>query len=288
VTDILRAEGVNVQGFGTIPKAVMKSREISLGAKALYAYIRSYCGGGESAWPGRDLIMADLGINSKTTYYKYLNELKEEDLIRVEQKVDEGGKFSKNVFTVVEVPNPDKKAPCPKKCDTDTVSQKNRVPKNGTPKKWDTNINSNININSKENNNNNKDTSINKVTNNIENKKSNDVVESRQEKNCMGKIDESSIRLKELIIKDGEEVGIPIDDYIAGQMIKVGRGDEKRIRQAVKAAAQWAEGKEVRNWYGVLIRAVADGRKPSPENETASKKIGRKDKYRELYMNWGG
>lgn len=71
--DRLKVEGLNFQGFGIIPKAVMKSREISLGAKALYAYIRSYCGGGEVAWPGRDLIMADLGVSSKTTYYKYLN-----------------------------------------------------------------------------------------------------------------------------------------------------------------------------------------------------------------------
>ena len=163
--------------------------------------------------------------------------------------------------------------------------KKHRVLKNGTPKKWDTNINRNININKRENNNNNKDTSINKVTKNIENKKSNDVVESQSEKNYMGKVDDSSIGLKELIIKDGEKMGIPIDDYIAGKMIKVGRGDEKRIRQAVKAAAQWAEGKEVRNWYGVLIRAVADERKPSP---TVKKKTRENDKYRELYMNWGG
>ena len=126
--DKLRIEGVNSQGFGIIPKLVMRDREITCGAKALYAYICSYAGNGETAWPGRELICKDLNI-SKNTYNSYLNELKTRDYIRTQQERSKGGIFMHNIFILVSSPQPSTKIwstePSTKKRETEKRETKN-------------------------------------------------------------------------------------------------------------------------------------------------------------------
>ena len=61
--DLLRIEGVNAKGYGCIPKAVMKDRRLTLYAKAIYAYFRSYAGSGNRAFPSRATILYGLQIN---------------------------------------------------------------------------------------------------------------------------------------------------------------------------------------------------------------------------------
>lgn len=77
------------------------------------------------------------------------------------------------------------------------------------------------------------------------------------------------LRLK--ILDEGKRLKIPVNDYIAEQLIKAGHGDVDRVLDAMKAAAQWARGKEhkgerINNWCGVLVKAVVDGRKPAVED----------------------
>ena len=45
-TDILRVEGINCKGYGIIPKAVMLDQRLTIQAKAIYAYFRSFAGAG--------------------------------------------------------------------------------------------------------------------------------------------------------------------------------------------------------------------------------------------------
>lgn len=122
-------------------------------------------------------------------------------------------------------------------------------------------------------------------------KKDDVVVEPRSNLKCQNEeqeADTNRIELKMFIIKEGQKMGIPIDDYVADQIIEAGNANKTKIMQAIKAALQWAEGKEVRNWCGVLVRAVVDGRKPAPEGNRKREQSRTKDKYKDLYMNWGG
>ena len=105
IVDILRVEGINSQGYGQSPKLVMRDKRLDLEAKAIYCYIASFTGGGNTAFPSRDIMLADLKI-SKDRYYKYFNQLKDADYIRVERKKSEKGAFEHNIYTLVMMPNP--------------------------------------------------------------------------------------------------------------------------------------------------------------------------------------
>lgn len=146
-------------GFGIIPKRVMKDPNLSLQAKGIYAYLCSYAGNKDTAFPSVKLITHELNM-SKDTFYKYLNELKETGYIEVFKERDEG-KFSKNIYKLL---------PCPKSSDTvlsDTVSSDTTL---SDTKTSDTNINS-TNINSINNNNSNKNNYNKDSSNSEEDKK---------------------------------------------------------------------------------------------------------------------
>ena len=98
-SDIIQTEGVNSKGFGTIPKLVMQDRRLSAPAKAIYAYFCSYAGAGQTAFPGRDRILQDLGL-SKDTYYKHFNQIRDCGYIKAEQ-VHRDGRLSHNVYTLM-------------------------------------------------------------------------------------------------------------------------------------------------------------------------------------------
>lgn len=134
-------------GFGIIPKRVMKDPDLNLQAKGIYAYLCSYAGNKETAFPGVSLITHELGI-SRNTFYKYLKELKKVGYVEVYKERSENGTFEKNIYKLL---------PCPKKpymVKPDTVNPDMEKPYTANE---DTNINS-ININSINNNSINKDT----------------------------------------------------------------------------------------------------------------------------------
>ena len=62
---------IDSKGYGKIYKAVMRDRELPILAKAIYAYFCAYAGCAGQAYPKRDKIIRDLGVN-KDTYTKHL------------------------------------------------------------------------------------------------------------------------------------------------------------------------------------------------------------------------
>lgn len=116
--NILKGIPINSQGYGNVPKLVMRDRNMSIGAKAVYAYFNSYAGGGDTCFPSISLICADLCI-SKGTLSKYLGELKNNGYITIEQ-IKENGRFSHNVYTIVNV-IVNVKLPCTKISDTENI-----------------------------------------------------------------------------------------------------------------------------------------------------------------------
>lgn len=101
--DILKVEGVNFKGFGIIPKLIMFDRNLSLEAKAIYAYFASYAGNGTSSFPGRDYILKQLKV-SKKGYYGHYNQLLKEGYIKVQKHKSNNGVFAKNTYILVSNP----------------------------------------------------------------------------------------------------------------------------------------------------------------------------------------
>jgi len=137
--DIIQVQGINSQGYGTIPKLVMQDKRLTIQAKAIYGYFCTYAGAGKTAFPGRKKIMSDLKI-SKDSYYKHFKLLKDCGYIEAYQEKDENGVFCRNIYTLVE------SIPCPKYQDA-APCPKLPCPAEPCPVEQDTNNNS-IKINS--------------------------------------------------------------------------------------------------------------------------------------------
>lgn len=97
--DELKMEGILSMGYGIIPKLVMRDKEISVEAKAIYAYISSYAGNGSTAYPGIELICNDLDI-SENRFHKHKKQLIEKGYIEVTKERSKTGNFGKNVYTI--------------------------------------------------------------------------------------------------------------------------------------------------------------------------------------------
>lgn len=102
--DLLLTDGINVMGYGILPKFVMLDTELTIQAKAIYAYFCSYAGSGVSVFPSRNKILADLGVG-KNCYYKHFNLLTEQGYITIKQKkAQDSTKFSQNIYTLISKP----------------------------------------------------------------------------------------------------------------------------------------------------------------------------------------
>lgn len=125
--DRLIGTKINKDGYGIIPKSVMQDRNLSISAKAVYAYFCSFAGQGDCCFPTRKKICVDLDI-SNDSLSKYLNQLVSEGYLTVEQG-KENGRFSHNVYTL-----PDARLPCPKISDTEDSGAENSDTKNNNTK----------------------------------------------------------------------------------------------------------------------------------------------------------
>ena len=96
--DELKLEGIFSKGYGTIPKLVMKDKKLTVEAKAIYAYICSYAGGGDTAFPSVDLICSDLGM-SENRFFKHRKLLVESGYLTIKRTRKEVG-WSNNIYTI--------------------------------------------------------------------------------------------------------------------------------------------------------------------------------------------
>lgn len=94
--------------FGLVPSIVLRDSAISFGAKAVYAYLATYVNaeqvreGKLCAWPSRKRMQKELNM-SANTLSKYLKELKENKLIKIEQsRQTKDGKhfYGNNIYTL--------------------------------------------------------------------------------------------------------------------------------------------------------------------------------------------
>lgn len=133
------------QGYGLIAQKVMRDTNLSVKSKAIYAYLSSFAGSGleRAAFPGVSLMMKELGIASRGTFYKYRNELIESGYVSVEQQKNEKGRYAKCIYYIESIQKQESQVidPC----------TKNQTTVKKTTKKSTTNNISFKSINSKNN-----------------------------------------------------------------------------------------------------------------------------------------
>jgi len=92
----LKLDGIMEQGYGIIPKKVMRDKNISVEAKSIYSYLCSYSGNGSTVFPSVSLICSDLGIG-KNRFYKHRKELTDYGYVEITNRKD-GTKYISNIY----------------------------------------------------------------------------------------------------------------------------------------------------------------------------------------------
>lgn len=84
--NMLRVEGINAKGYGTIPKIVMQDKRLTRDAKCIYAYLCASEGAGDTGILNIKKICEDLNFASEEIF-------KEHFKLLVECEYVEGGIF---------------------------------------------------------------------------------------------------------------------------------------------------------------------------------------------------
>ena len=99
----LNVKGVMSEGYGIIPKKVMKDKGLSIEAKAIYAFISSYAGAGITSFPSVNLITDMLGI-SRQRFNKHRKLLEDKGYITIKRNRSPEGSWGNNVYTLETLP----------------------------------------------------------------------------------------------------------------------------------------------------------------------------------------
>ena len=130
----LNAKGVMSEGYGIIPKKVMKDKDLSVEAKAIYAFIASYAGAGNTSFPSVSLITDMLGI-SRQRFNKHRKLLEDKGYITIKKERTSEGSWGNNVYTLETVPwlqNPTMDNPTMDNPTMDNVTTNNNTINNNT------------------------------------------------------------------------------------------------------------------------------------------------------------
>lgn len=92
----------SITGYGLVFKRVMKDRNISIEAKALYSYLSAYAGTDESSFPSVGLIKHELGIG-KHRFLRAKNELINNGYLTVDRKQTKNI-YGSNLYTLFHSP----------------------------------------------------------------------------------------------------------------------------------------------------------------------------------------
>ena len=104
MSEILRTNEILSKGYGVSPKLVMIDENLSIEAKAIYAYLSSFCGSGNIAFPQISTIVNHLKVSNER-FYKHFKLLIKYGYISVSQERTQG-KFANNVYTLNTVVTP--------------------------------------------------------------------------------------------------------------------------------------------------------------------------------------
>lgn len=88
-------------GYGTVTKSAMQDRHLTIEAKAILAYLSSFAGGKDEAWPSVKKMCYDLNV-SDARLRKHITLLIEEEYIDKYRCRDSKSKeWSNNVYSIL-------------------------------------------------------------------------------------------------------------------------------------------------------------------------------------------
>ncbi len=161
--DRLDSEGILCDGYGIVPKLVMRDKNLTPEAKAIYSYMCSFAGAGKTAFPSVELMCAELCM-TRERFYKHRKLLVAYGYITIFQE-KEKGKMKRNIYTLAHFPKkveellqqiqniePQSENPTAEKPTTDKPQSENPTADIPTAENPTGNINS-LNINNLNNNN---------------------------------------------------------------------------------------------------------------------------------------
>lgn len=82
---LIGADGFTQNGFTRVPNSILRSKDLSPGAKLAYAGLLSYAWTDDSCFPGQDRLATDLGV-SRQTANLYIKELQRKKRINVKRR----------------------------------------------------------------------------------------------------------------------------------------------------------------------------------------------------------
>ena len=88
--NLLHLDALLSHGYGLSPQLVMRSKGLSIEAKALYGYLSSFAGAGDTAFPSTSRILEELDI-SNNRFYKIRKELVSWGFISIETTATSAG-----------------------------------------------------------------------------------------------------------------------------------------------------------------------------------------------------
>lgn len=86
---------VAAAGFTQVPNHILRSKDLSVGAKLTYAALLSYAWQNESCFPGQDTLAEDMG-SGRRSVVRYIDELEKIGLISIKRQ----GLGKVNVYTL--------------------------------------------------------------------------------------------------------------------------------------------------------------------------------------------
>ncbi len=86
---------VAAAGFTQVPNVILKSADLSVGAKLAYAMLLSYAWQNEFCFPGQDTLAEDMG-SGRRSVVRYLDELERQGFISIKRQ----GLGKVNIYTL--------------------------------------------------------------------------------------------------------------------------------------------------------------------------------------------
>lgn len=99
--NVLQLDSLLSMGYGIIPKKAMRDARLTPEAKAIYAYLCSFAGSGNTAFPSVDLMCSEIGM-SEDRFYRHRKLLVQCGYIAFKQIRGGRGKTGSNVYTILQ------------------------------------------------------------------------------------------------------------------------------------------------------------------------------------------
>lgn len=88
-------------GYGTVTKSAMQDKDLSIEAKAIYAYLCSFAGGKDEAWPSISKMCYDLNVEERR-FRKHMKLLIEHEYIEVvKYRYTKTSQFANNHYVIL-------------------------------------------------------------------------------------------------------------------------------------------------------------------------------------------